>query len=271
METNSMLENIAISNIQINKSCIRKIYDEETITDLSQSILEKGVLQPIIVKELKKNEYELIIGSRRLKAVKKLVLSNIPAFVMRNVDDREITEMMLTENLQREDLTPFEEAWAISKLVNQYGMSVIEIAKKIGKCRDFIYQRIKLINLPEELKELVIKKKIGLTHIDHLASIDSPEEQIELGKLVAEHSLSENELSTFIQDEQEKIIERKREYVKFTGKKICLRIRGFINLLKDIMPHVMTMNAANILNIEAELKSLRKEINNAIIIIEKEI
>lgn len=267
MRTKSALHEITVKNIKISELCIRKIHDEETLTNLSQSISETGLLSPIIVKRAGEKKYELIIGSRRLKAAEKSGLTTIPAFVMKAIEDRKALEMMLNENLQREDLTPLEEAWAISKLVKEYGLSVIEIAKRIGREKNFIYQRLDLINLPEEIQDLVRQKKLGLHCIDHLAGIDSPKDQIEFAKLTVEHLLSEDELATLLrteQEEQKKKKERKKQLVGFTSGKICLKIKGFIHFLKDLASYISPTNTEVMTEIKEELEILREELDKAI-------
>ena len=148
------IEEISRDSIVITDLNIRKFYNDDTLEELSRSFSEVGNLYPILVRPGNNGKYELIAGSRRLKAAEKSDLSHVPVCVISDIDDKGIIELALSENLQREDLTPFEEAEAIMRLMKDFNMGAGEIAKRIGRNIGFVRNRIKLLSLPEELQEM---------------------------------------------------------------------------------------------------------------------
>lgn len=240
---------ISVSAVILPAFSVRQSYDGEAMADLQQSVSEDGTFYPIIVR-LKDGKYELIAGSRRLRTVQKLGLAKINAIVLENIDDKRSLEIALIENVQRQGLTPFEEARVILKFVNEYKMSLQEIAKKIGRKENFLRQRIQLLSLPKEIQKMIAEKKLSMAHIDTLAGMVSPEAQIELAREAIEDELSPQELKL---SKSEKIAEKKRvrankvecknapaevsplksKKQKSTGKKVRLRITQFNNWLKE--------------------------------------
>lgn len=164
----------------------RKVFDEEALKELSLSIKEHGVFQPIIAKKSIKG-YEIIAGERRVKASKLAGLKTIPAIV-RDFTDNEMMEIALLENLQRENLNAIEEAEAYKNLLTTLDITQEKLAERIGKSRSYITNMIGLLNLPEEVQKLLESKKITMSHARVLSKIEDPIKITELAnKIIAEN------------------------------------------------------------------------------------
>jgi len=156
------VEKISLKEIKVNPFQPRKIFDEVALVELSESIKEHGVLQPIIVR--KKGElYEIVVGERRFRSSKIAGLSEIPA-VIRGFSDQQMMEIAILENLQREDLTPIEEADAYLNLIEKLNFTQEQLAFRLGKSRPHIANHIRLLSLPEEVREQISKNNISMGH-----------------------------------------------------------------------------------------------------------
>ncbi|MBR3660412.1 MAG: ParB/RepB/Spo0J family partition protein [Bacilli bacterium] len=163
---------VKLSELRSNPYQPRKVFDENALNELANSIKEHGVFQPIIIKRSIKG-YEIVAGERRAKASKLAGRETIPAIV-RDFNDQEMMEIALLENLQREDLNPIEEAMAYQNLMNSRGLNHEQLAERIGKSRSYVTNMVGLMNLPDSVKELVIAKKISATHARTLSKIKDP-------------------------------------------------------------------------------------------------
>ena len=148
---------VDINKININPDQPRKYFDKEPLDELIASIKEKGILQPITIRSLEDNSFELIAGERRLRAAIHLKLKTIPAYIIKVDSDVEKLELALIENIQRNDLNPLEEANAYSVLKEKYGLTHEQISKRVGKSRTEITRTLELIKLPDNIKESLIK------------------------------------------------------------------------------------------------------------------
>jgi ParB family chromosome partitioning protein len=243
---------------------VRKHYDPETLNELGQSMDEQGMLQPIVVQQ-KGTKFQLIIGSRRFKSAQKAKAKSIPACIIGKVEDKEAITLALVENIQRQSLTPFEDAWAFLKLIKDYGMSIQEIAKKVGCHQSMIQRRIKLLSVPPELQDMIAKGQLPLSHVNPIASVVSKDEQRRLAKEVTQHRLSARELMTHIQAERG----RSRKSTIVTGKRVELRLKGFARFIQGITPNVVKMGQAEIHNIKLALQDLVAEARKSLKTIEE--
>lgn len=191
--------NVKIDDLRPNPYQPRKIFDEESLKELSDSIKEHGVFQPIIVKKSIKG-YDIIAGERRVKASKMAGLTEIPAIV-RDFNDEEMMEIALLENLEREDLTPIEEAEAYKNLIEKLQITQEELSKRIGKSRSYITNTLGILTLPENVKNLVNDKKLSMGHAKVLSKLKSKEEIDTLANKVVKDKLSVHELEDIINDE----------------------------------------------------------------------
>jgi len=185
---NSVTNQLSVDRIKPNKFQPRKNFDESAIMELTSSIREKGVIQPLTVRKTG-NEYEIIAGERRWRASKLAGIKNVPVFII-EADDNEILELSLIENLQREDLNPIEEAEAYQKLAKEFNLTHEEISKKIGKDRSTISNQLRLLKLTMNAKEALINGLISTGHARALITINNQNLLDEYLNLIIAHNLS---------------------------------------------------------------------------------
>ena len=177
-----------IGNIVQNPVQPRKTFEDEKIKELADSIIEKGILQPIIVRE-KNGKYEIIAGERRFRAATEAKLKKVPV-IIKNVDDEESLELAIIENVQREDLNPIEEGEAYRVLIEKYDYTQEELAKKLGKNRTTITNKLRALKLPETIKNYIAEGKISSGHAVAILSIDDNKEQLKFAQKIANDSIS---------------------------------------------------------------------------------
>ena len=180
--------NIKITKVERDKSQPRKEFDEDKLNELADSIKEHGIFQPLIVR--KKDDYfEIVAGERRWRAAKIAGLSEVPCIV-NDYSEQERSMIQLLENIQREGLNPIEEAVAFRDLIEKYNLKQDELAEKVGKNRTTIANSMRLLNLPDEVKEMVIEEKLSPGHARALLAIENEEAMIELAQRVFDEQLS---------------------------------------------------------------------------------
>lgn len=170
-----IVTNLKIIDVEPNKNQARKKFDTESLEELAESIKRYGVIQPIVVTK-KEKYYEIIAGERRWRASKLAGLTEIPAIIREN-DERKNQEISLIENIQREDLNPYEKAVGVKTLMDKYNMTQEEIGKKIGKSRSTIANTIRILNLEPRVLEMAKEGKISEGHCKALLAITDPEKQ----------------------------------------------------------------------------------------------
>ncbi len=172
---NDTLRNLKITEVEPNREQPRKNFDQEALEELSESIKEYGLIQPIVVTK-KDGYYSIIAGERRWRASKMAGLKEIPA-IIREDDEKINSEISLIENMQREDLNPYEKALGIRTLIDNYGLSQEEVAKKLGKGRSTIANWVRVLNLEERVLEMAKNGKLTEGHCKALLAITDPEKQ----------------------------------------------------------------------------------------------
>ena len=215
---NTLMENAAdkentistlkISLIDPKSDQPRKYFDKEALEELSESIRENGLLQPILVREYAEGRYQIIAGERRFRACKLAGLTEIPAIVL-DRDDKAAAQIALIENIQREDLNPLEEAMAYKALKDEYGMTQEELSEKIGKSRSAIANSIRLLDLPDPILAMVAARELSAGHARTLLGVKDREDMILLAQIASEQDLSVRQL-----EEQVKKINRAKKVVK---------------------------------------------------------
>jgi ParB family chromosome partitioning protein len=186
------LRTLTIHAIQPGRYQPRHAMDPERLDDLAASIKAQGVIQPVVVREIAKDRYELIAGERRWRAAQKAGLEEIPALV-KSVPDQAVVAMALIENIQRENLSPLEEAQALSRLIGEFELTHQQTADAVGRSRAAVSNLLRLLDLPAEIKRLLDERKLDLGHARALATL--PEERATLLALqAAEHAWSVREL-----------------------------------------------------------------------------
>ena len=183
------VRNIDVERITPNPEQPRLVFDETTLEELAASIREHGVLQPILVRPLEDGEFQLIAGERRWRASKAAGLGTIPALV-EEIDDDTALEISIIENLQREDLSPLDEAAMYDRMVRDHGYSVRRLAQKLGKDKGYLENRLRLADAPAEVRELVSLRKDTLSHAYELMKVDDPKKRKRLAAQVARGELT---------------------------------------------------------------------------------
>jgi len=180
---------IPVERISSNPQQPRLAFDATTLEELAASIREHGVLQPILVRPLGNNEYQLIAGERRWRASKVAGQATIPALV-EEIDDDTALEISIIENLQREDLSPLDEAAMYDRMVREHGYSVRKLAQKLGKDKGYLENRLRLADAPPEIRELVSVRKDTLSHAYELLKVEDPRKRRRLAAQVARGELT---------------------------------------------------------------------------------
>jgi ParB family chromosome partitioning protein len=175
----------------------RQHIDPEKLKELAQSVVEQGIVQPLIVRRVGPR-YQLIAGERRWRAAREAGLAKVPV-VVRQADDRELLEIALVENIQREELNPIEEAGAYRKLIAELGYSQEQVATRVGKDRSTVANLLRLLRLPREIRGLVAEQKLSPGHARPLLSIDVPDTQIAIAREIVDKGLSVRDVERKVQ------------------------------------------------------------------------
>ncbi len=203
---------IPVSNIIEGKFQPRKKITPESLRDLTESIKEKGILEPLLVRP-HENGYEIIAGHRRFLAAKEAGLTEVPCIV-KEVNDTEAAEISLIENIQRENLNPIEEATAIKKLIDEFKLTHEEIAKKIGKSRVYVTNILRLLKLPRKIKEKIENGEISEGHARALLGAKDEKEMLKLAEEITKSRLSVRAVERKIKKEKKKEFENEEKILK---------------------------------------------------------
>lgn len=193
----SNLQQLPIEQVRSGKYQPRKKFNTESLQELADSIKSQGVIQPIVVRNISDNEYEIIAGERRWRAAQLAGLAEVPV-VIRNVPDEAAIAMALIENIQREDLNVIEEANALQRLIQEFELTHEQVAEIVGKSRTTITNILRLLSLNNEVKNLLINKELEMGHARALLTL-SNDRQTEIAKIVTTKKLSVRETETLIQ------------------------------------------------------------------------
>ena len=184
----AIIKNVKITAIEPNPDQPRKNFEEDPLQELSESIKEFGIIDPIIVTK-KNRSYQIIAGERRWRAARLAGLKEVPVIV-RKYNEQEIAEISLIENIQRENLNPIEEALAYQKLIQEFSLKQDEVAERVSKSRTAITNTMRLLKLCEKVQQMVIEEQLSSGHARALLAIEDPELQYELACQVFDESLS---------------------------------------------------------------------------------
>lgn len=193
---------ISIDEISPNPWQPRRDFDEESLHALASSIRENGLIQPVVVRKKKDGTYELAAGERRWRAAKMAGLIVIPA-ISKEYDDRSMAEMALVENLQRKDLNPVDEGMAYRKLMDEYGLTQEGISKKVGKSRPYVANMVRLLDLPEEVKDFLSKGQLTAGQARPLLGLESDAEKVQLARRIVKEGLSARKVEDIIREGKE--------------------------------------------------------------------
>jgi ParB family chromosome partitioning protein len=203
------IQEISVGELDPNPDQPRKTFDDESIAQLSESIRDQGVLQPLLVVATPGGRYRIIAGERRFRAGRMAGLETLPCIV-KDIDVVQQVEIALIENLQREDLNPLEAAKGINALIKQYGYTQDKVSARLGKSRPAVANLLRLLSLPEEVTEMVRDGRLSAGHARVLAGLKSREEQIRLARLAVEEGMSVRQLEQLASSTKEKKPARKR-------------------------------------------------------------
>lgn len=187
---------IEINEITPNKNQPRKTFDQEKINELADSIIEHGIIQPLVVRQ-HRNGYEIVAGERRWRAARVAGLKEIPC-IIRDFTDEENMLIAIIENMQREDLNPIEEAEGLNQMIKTYGLTQEEVSKSVSKSRPYITNSLRLLKLPADIQQLVSDGKISTGHGKVLVTVDSRKLQSELSRKIVEEGLSVRDLEKLV-------------------------------------------------------------------------
>lgn len=198
-EADEKVEELQLDEIRPNPYQPRKNFDEENLKDLSDSIRKNGVFQPIIVRKSSVMGYEIIAGERRFRASKLAGKDSIPAIV-RAIDDEQMMEVAVLENLQREDLSPLEEAEAYSTLMKNLKITQSELSERLGKSRPYIANYLRLLDLPKEVKAFVQDGKLSMGQARTLLALKDKDKLVELAKKTVKENYTVRQLEQIVND-----------------------------------------------------------------------
>ena len=228
---------LPVKKIVPNRFQPRTIFNEEKIKELAQTIHTHGMIQPIVVRKINDNEYELIAGERRLRAVQSLQWEKIPA-IIRDMTDTETASVALIENLQREELTVIEEAKAYDQLLQLHSLTQEALAQRLGKSQSTIANKLRLLKLPEEVQKALHNKKITERHARALIAVKDKEKQVVILNDIIKHDLNVNQTEQKIEELQVENKEKKKKRTVLKGINKDIRIamntiRQSLNMVSD--------------------------------------
>ena len=193
---------VKINDIEPNRDQPRTNFDEDALAELSESIKQYGIIQPLIVKK-KENYYEIIAGERRWRAAKMAGLKEVPV-VVKDFSDQQIMEVALIENIQREDLNPIEEALAYQRLIKEYNLKQDEVAEKVSKSRAAITNSLRLLKLDKRVQEMVMEGKLSNGHARTIISIEDGDKQYAIAQKIFDEKLSVREVEKLMREQDKK-------------------------------------------------------------------
>lgn len=214
-EDNNGSVTLKISEIEPNRSQPRKEFDEKALSELAESISKHGLLQPLLVRPLPLGGYQIVAGERRYRACRMAGITEVPV-IIRELGDTETMEIALIENLQREDLTPIEEALGYQVLIDEHGFSQEEVAQSVGKSRPAIANSLRLLKLPQSILDLVSDGKISAGHARALLMLEDEKLMKELAEEIIKKDLSVRQVEKICKQkpkpEKEEVPEKKPSF-----------------------------------------------------------
>ncbi|MEH7378621.1 MULTISPECIES: nucleoid occlusion protein [Bacillaceae] len=243
VEKNEEIKKIPIDHIVANRFQPRTVFDEEKIEELARTIHIHGIIQPIVVREFAIDQYEIIAGERRFRAMKKLGWTEAPA-IIKNLSDTETASVALIENLQREELSPIEEAMAYGKLLELHNLTQEALAQRLGKGQSTVANKLRLLKLPQPIQEALLNKIITERHARALIPLKDPEKQVVLLAEIIEKNFNVKQT----EERVVKLLEQKSEKPKPKRKAFSKDMRIAVNTIRQSL----TMVTDSGINLDAE-------------------
>lgn len=197
---------VKLSQIEPNAAQPRKDFDAEALAELAESIRTHGILQPLAVRRLSEGRYQIIAGERRYRAAREAGLTEVPVYFV-EADDRTVMELALVENLQRQDLNPIEEAEGYRVLMSEFSLTQEDCAARVGKSRPVVANALRLLSLPDEIRELLSEGKLSVGHAKTLLSLSDSKLQLKIAKLIVENGFSVRQTELLVK----KALQEKKE------------------------------------------------------------
>ena len=232
VEHNEEVVKIPLMSIIPNRFQPRTIFDDSKIEELARTIHTHGVIQPIVVRKIENDQYEIIAGERRFRAMTKLEWSEVPAIV-RNLSDKETASVALIENLQREELTAIEEALAYQKLLELHELTQEALAQRLGKGQSTVANKIRLLKLPDAIQESILKREISERHARALMPIKDEEVQISIFKEALEKNFNVKQLEKRVDEYLNPPVKEDSKKEKPKRKAVSRDVRIALNTLRQ--------------------------------------
>lgn len=245
---------VPINKVEPNKEQPRKHFNEDALLELSESIKQMGIIQPIVVQD-RESFYEIIAGERRWRAAKQAGLKKIPV-IIKNYSEQEIVEISLIENIQREDLNPIEEAFAYKRLLEEFNLKQDEVAERVSKSRTAVTNSIRLLKLDDRVQQMVIDDLIQTGHARALLGIEDKEKQYSMAQKVFDEKLSVRETEKLVKKAQ-----KEKEEVQKTKMDQQLEIiyQDLEEKMKQILGTKVSINAKDENKGKIEIEYYNKE------------
>ena len=226
-----------ITEVEPNREQPRKNFDEDALVELSESIKQFGVLQPLLVQD-KKDYYEIIAGERRWRAAKLAGLKEVPV-IIKDLTDIEIVEYALIENIQRENLNPIEEAFAYKRLLTEFNLKQDEVAERVSKSRTAVTNSMRLLKLDERVQQMVIDDMISTGHARALLGIEDKEKQFATAQKIFDEKLSVRETEKLV-----KKIQKEKDTPETAKKELDPQLTTICRDLEEKMKHILGTKVA---------------------------
>ncbi len=232
VEHNEEVVKLPLMSIIPNRFQPRTIFDDSKIEELARTIHTHGVIQPIVVRKIENDQYEIIAGERRFRAMTKLEWSEVPAIV-RNLSDKETASVALIENLQREELTAIEEALAYQKLLELHELTQEALAQRLGKGQSTVANKIRLLKLPDAIQKSILKREISERHARALMPIKDEEIQISIFKEALEQNFNVKQLEKRVDEYLNPPVKEDSKKEKPKRKAVSRDVRIALNTLRQ--------------------------------------
>lgn len=216
-EGTGTIAHISLSKIRPNPFQPRADFDQQALDELKESIRQKGIIQPVTVRQAKDGLYDLISGERRMRAASEIALKTIPAYIIEVKHDEEMLELALIENLQREHLNPIEIAISYQRLINDVGLNAEQIATKVSKDRTTVTNFLRLLKLPKKIQESLRKNQITMGHARALVSVPDETTQLHLFDRIIKRDLNVRQVEKMVRDIGKKISKKSLTLSKVPG------------------------------------------------------
>ncbi|HEX6085867.1 MAG TPA: ParB/RepB/Spo0J family partition protein [Thermoanaerobaculia bacterium] len=212
----SGLAHVPIEQIQPNPYQPRKTFNDASIEELSRSVREHGIIQPLVVTKIGDHKYRLIAGERRFRAAQKAELAQVPVVIKETMADGDVLQVALIENIQREDLNPIEEAYAYHQLHEEFQLTQEEISKRVGKERSTVANFLRLMKLPDAVKKLLASGQLSMGHARAILAVDTPKKQEQLAERVVKRNLNVRQTEMLAAEKSPKAEQPEKEKDVFT-------------------------------------------------------